>query len=380
MSYIQFDALYTEQYDAETDAHFHNDSKCHLIQNNCLISLVKIISTFEHHRTYYHRVVVVHRMIHFFLFSIRISSVFAEQTPKDRKNQQTEMADSEDHRQKNILLAKNLNEVKMNLQTKKRNIASLQTQLREERQQNQKMKMEQVTILNRIDTLKKQLDDTFIKNTVGYFHLLKRLDEMHQDSIQSVGDTSMLGSSTTTANSSQLLFLEKFKLLSESFGESFSAFDGDNHEVSDSSTSNESSLANDPQSLSFNSFEIALNSTFVTNQEESVAENSELNRTFLTEKSEPAPENKNKGDSNLSPQMQQRTPLCEMGRNTNITMRRAKETPKLETPKVENKVIKRRSNRGRKKNRSDVNQMVKNMVLRCTKKVDYNESSFWRNK
>lgn len=295
---------------------------------------------------------------------------------KTEKNRQVKMADSEDHRQKNILLAKNLNDVKMNLQAKRKDIASLQTQLREERQQNEKMKMEQVSILNRIDTLKKQLDDTFIKNTIGYFHLLKKLDQMHQDSIQSIGDISMLSTSTATANSSQLMFLEKFKSFSESFGESFSTFDGGSN-----STLNESS---------FDSFEIGLNSTFVTNHEENVdetddvVEDLELNRTFLTEKQEPTPVNNSHEGSKSSPETNGRPLLCEKARNTNITVRRAKETPKvetlkMETPKLENRITKRRSHKNRKENRSDVGPLLKKMVLRSIKKIDYNESSFRRN-
>lgn len=281
------------------------------------------------------------------------------------------MGDSEDHREKNILLAKNLNEVKMDLRCKKRNIVTLQTQLRHEQQRNSKLELDQVSIVNRIDTLKKQLDDTFIKNTFGYIHLSKQLDAMHQDSIQSIGDSSML-SPPTTANTTESLFLEKIKIFSESL-----ILNGENHDVSNNRSMNNSKLTNSQHSLSFNSFEIGLNSTFVKDTDaeadaDTNAEDSELNTTFSTNQLE----NTSHDETIPLQEIQPQTLMCAETRNVNITMRRAKAMAQTETPKVKSKTRKYRSN-GHKENRSPYAKM---MILRRAKKIDYNEASFWRNK
>lgn len=78
---------------------------------------------------------------------------------------------NEDHREKNILLAKNLNQVKMDLRSKKKDVSELRSQLRMEKQRNSKLESDQVSVLQRIDFLKQQLDDTFYRNTIGYINL-----------------------------------------------------------------------------------------------------------------------------------------------------------------------------------------------------------------
>lgn len=282
------------------------------------------------------------------------------------------MADSEDHREKNILLAKNLNEVKMDLRCKKRDIVSLQTQLRHEQQRNSKLELDQVSIVNRIDTLKKQLDDTFIKNTFGYIHLSKQLDAMHQDSIQSIGNSSML-SPPTIANSTESLFLEKIKIFSESL-----ISNSENHDVSNNRSMNETKLTNSTHSISFNSFEIGLNSTFVkdteaeTNANADSSEDSVLNTTFSTDQLE----NTSHDETIPLQEIQPRTLMCAEARNARITIRRAKAMGQTETPKMQSRSRKHRS-LGHKENRSPYS---KKMILRRAKKIDYSEASFWRSK
>lgn len=275
------------------------------------------------------------------------------------------MAESEDHREKNILLAKNLNEVKMDLRCKKQDIVLLQTQLRREQQRNSQLESDQVALVNRIDTLKKQLDDTFINNAVSYLNLSKQLDQMHQDSIQSIGDNSLL-SPSATSNSTRALFLEKIKM----FSESLTSHD----EEVNMSTLNDSQHTNNRNSLSFNSIEIGLNSTFVKDADDE-PDDSKFNTTFTTEELE------NSIEVILTPpplqKQEMRSLLCSEARNYNITKRRAKAIE--ETPKVKTKAIHRRS-RGHKENRSDNSSLLKKMVLRQAKRIDYNETSFRRTK
>lgn len=274
--------------------------------------------------------------------------------------------ESEDHREKNILLAKNLNQVKMDLRCRKRDIVSLQTQLHREQQRNTKMESDQVAIVNRIHMLKQQLDDTFMKNTFGYINLSKQLDQMHNDSIQSIGNTSMISPSTVT-NTPHSLFLEKIK----QFSESLVSLDGDNVDES-LRLLNDSQVTHRRHSLSFNSFEIDLNSTFVKDAE---SDDSQVNDTVSTNQSE------NMEVTLPLQNIEGRTLLCNEARKTNITMRRAKaeRMATSETPKTGIKSSKHRSRR-HKENRSSNISPFKKMILRRAKKIDYNETSFWRSK
>lgn len=188
------------------------------------------------------------------------------------------MLSNDDHREKNILLAKNLNDVKMDLRTKKKDLAYLKAELRLEKSRNSILETDQMSILKRIDNLKKELDDTFTKNTFGYIHLSKQLDQMHQSSVRRIGNEMTAANSTHT--SPQSSFLWKIKELSESFISNEST--GEQQQQSDNSTLNCSTSTSNRPSLSFTSFEMGLNSTFV--MEDTVV--SELNCSFLAEQDE----------------------------------------------------------------------------------------------
>lgn len=267
------------------------------------------------------------------------------------------MSSQEDHREKNILLAKNLNIVKMDLRSKKKDLITLQSQLRMEKQRNSKLESEQMSIKNRIDYLKRQLDETFLKNTFGYIQLSQQLEQMHEDNIESGYESSIIGESNaiSTANNfgaRESTFLSKIKRLSESFASNSSDIqDISNRSFNDSS----SQSTNRRHSLSFNSFQIGLNSTFVKDANE----NSELNRTFVADGQPNISENENPTE--------------------NVTMR---------VKKTRNKINRSQSS-SRKENqpldtRSTSSPGSKTFVLRrgcrSIKKIDYNESFYRRKK
>lgn len=269
-----------------------------------------------------------------------------------------------DHREKNILLAKNLNQVKMDLRSKKKDLMALQSLLRHEKQRNSKLETEQVTIINRIDHLKKQLDDTFIKNTFGYIQLSQQLDEMHQENAQNDGQTSLVGV-TNAATTPQSTFLAKIKRMSESFMPSDVSIGvaGPNN-----STLNGSNSTTRRHSLSFNTFRMGLNSTFVKD----TSGETDLNCTFLAEE----PENQ----THESPM-----PLSGI---ENVTVRKDKSTSRIDQSRVKSQVVRNLYSR-QKENQpmatgSHDSPASKTFVLRrgcrSIKKVDYNENSFRRKK
>lgn len=275
------------------------------------------------------------------------------------------MSENDDHREKNILLAKNLNAVKMDLRLRTKDLANLHTELRNEKTRNYRLESEQVTILNCIDSIKKQLDETFLKHTVGYIHLSRQIDQMHQKSIES----SMLDVSSKHANSivkaGHSVFLDEIKKLGQSMvsnnsiGGSLLLNDSNaNFEVSGSSMG-ESYTMQKQSSLSFNSFEMGLNSTFVREEDE----DSELNRTFLTE-----------SDGNRS--REKKPALQEL--HSNITVRKRNIRRKSSTSFFK-KAIKTYS-RLKKENQTpitagdSVNRTSTSMVLRrSTRKINYKE-------
>lgn len=298
------------------------------------------------------------------------------------------MTDSEDHREKNILLAKNLNEVKMDLRVKKKDLMAVKSQLRLEKQRNSKLATEQITILNQINGLKKELEETFLKNTFGYLHLSKQLDQMHEFSMQKVSETSALGSTihlsvTNQCNSSESSLLAKLKTFTESFMSS-------NANMSQSTTSNTSVLSNTSMidfegsfsqsmtqststsarlSLSFNSFEMGLNSTFVKDSEHDEQAESELNQTFLCDDTDGDEFDENKTPPAANPSY--------------ITVRKSKKMAKGDQSKMKSRINK---NQAQKENQSTNTDLLNtpNVVLRRgrrdVKRIDYNERSFRRNK
>lgn len=281
-----------------------------------------------------------------------------------------------DHREKNILLAKNLNQVKMDLRTKKQDLLDVRTQLRMEKQRNSRLESDQMSILQRIDFLKQKLDDTFYNNTVGYINLSKQLDQMHHDSVQSFNDTSLSTGAldvTYSANNNavQTTFLDKIKAISDTIIASNRTSIGD--------VLNTPRLSSSRQSLSFSTFSMGLSSTFAkgTNDDHVVdASESVMNVTFLEDSSE------DNGTNEVA------TPLTESNQNrSHITLRRTKhksrheKASKVTKKMVRNQLLSETENQpmatdlGKKAN-SDV--MLLRRGSRPVKKVDYNETSLIR--
>lgn len=291
----------------------------------------------------------------------------------------------EDHREKNILLAKNLNQVKMDLRCKKKDLLDLRTQLRAEKQRNSKLESGQMTILQRIDFLKQKLDDTFYKNTVGYINLSKQLDQMHHDSVQSFNDTSSSAGDLNATfslnnNTVQTTFLDKIKAISEAIAQSDQTSDDTSAELNTRDTLNGPRLSsNCRQSLSFNTFSMGLTSTLADGSNENDdadASESVMNVTFLDDSSED-------NGTNEVP-----TPLTESNRNrSNITLRRNRKKSRHEKASKMTKKMVRNHLLGDAENQPMATDSGKNansdvMLLRrgCrpVKKIDYNETSLIR--
>lgn len=279
---------------------------------------------------------------------------------------------NDDHREKNILLAKNLNKVKMDLRSKKKDLLDLRSQLRMEKQRNSKLELDQVSILERIDFLKHQLDDTFYKNTVGYIHLSKQLDQMHHDSAQSINETSRLSGEFNATfsmnnNAVQSTFMDKIKAISQSMVSNQTSGDTEPN----ISTSNGSKLSSGRQSLSFNTFSLGLSSTFAKGAEDADVD-SEMNCTFLDDSSE------NSSTNEVA------TPLTESNQNRlNVTLRRTKNKSRYEkASKMTMKMVQDQL-LGETENQSMATDLGKNPAsdvyrlrrgCRPVKKIDYNET------
>lgn len=292
----------------------------------------------------------------------------------------------EDHREKNILLAKNLNQVKMDLRTKKQDLLDVRTQLRMEKQRNSRLESDQMSILQRIDFLKQKLDDTFYNNTVGYINLSKQLDQMHQDSVQCFNDSSLVSgdlNATYSANNNaaQTTFLDKIKSLSGSCVASNRTSVGSvlNASILNMNTPR---LSSGRQSLSFSTFSMGLSSTFAsgTNDEhdDDVAE-SVMNVTFLGDSSE---EN---GTNEVA------TPLTESNRTrSNVTLRRTKhksrheKASKVTKKMVRNQLLSETENQPMAtdsgKNVANADVLLLRRGSRPVKKIDYKETSLIRRK
>lgn len=266
-----------------------------------------------------------------------------------------------DHREQNILLAKNLNQVKVNLRNKKKDLLALQSKLRFEQQRNSRLETEQVTILNRIDNLKKQLDETFLKNTYGYINLSKQLDQMHHESFQTVDELSVLGvtnASVVNTCRSESTFLKNIKRLSESMAsdELFGYATTSNNTTFDSTRP-----PVDLHSLSFNTFASGLNSTFVQDSND----DSVLDQTFLAQ----------------AEQHKEQTPLSEIMNFSNVTVRKMKteKLMKTEESKIRAKLSHKKENQSMA-TESDMKTFALRRGSRMVRKIDYNETSMRRKK
>lgn len=286
-----------------------------------------------------------------------------------------------DHREKNILLAKNLNQVKMDLRCKKKDLLELRSKLRMEKQRNTKLESDQVSILQRIDFLKQQLDETFFKNTVGYINLSKQLDRMHHDSVQSLNSTiesnaTFQGESDATfslnSNEAQSTFLAKIKAISESMVSNTNSGDIEFTAGSSNATLNSSTLSSHRESLSFSTFSMGLTSTYVQQTKDDDEHESVMNCTFLQDSNEDTSTN------------EAATPLSEInGNRLNVTLRRTRKQSRSEKPSkmakkmVQNHVSSEAENQpmatGPGKNpASDVLRLRRG--CRPVKKIDYNET------
>lgn len=286
----------------------------------------------------------------------------------------------EDHREKNILLAKNLNQVKMDLRCKKKDLLELRSKLRMEKQRNTKMESDQVSIFQRIDFLKQQLDDTFLKNTAGYINLSKQLDRMHHD-VQSLNstiesDATFSGESNATfslnSNPAQSSFLAKIKALSESTLPNSNPGDIAFTARSSNATLNSSTVSSHRESLTFDAFSMGLSSTHVQQTKDDDEDESVMNCTFLEDSSE----NTNNNET--------AAPLTERNENRlNVTLRRTKNQSRFEkTSRIAKKILQNpvsnetenqpMATASGKNPATDVLRLRRG--CRPLKKIDYNES------
>lgn len=286
------------------------------------------------------------------------------------------MADSEDHREKNILLAKNLNEVKMDLRAKKKDLITLQSQLRVEKQRNSRLATEQVSILDQIDCLKKQLEETFVKSTFGYMHLSKQLDQMHDLSIQTACETSVLRSpnaGNSTIKSSESSLMAKLKTFTESMASNKSDASTVDFEASFNHSINQSEPTAKRHSLSFNSFKMGLNSTFVKDAE--IESESALNRTFFSNDSEIAVHDENKENNAVQAAENQ----------SYVTVRKSKKKARPDQSQMKSRINDNQSPTQHENQLTATDLLnTPNVALRrgcrSVKRIDYNERSFRRHK
>lgn len=87
------------------------------------------------------------------------------------------MAENEDHRQKNIQLAKKLNEVKENLRKYREENITLKKKYQSSKIQVTKLQNEK-EILNSFFQYKHQLDKKFVQHSTGYIQLSQQIDQV----------------------------------------------------------------------------------------------------------------------------------------------------------------------------------------------------------
>lgn len=113
------------------------------------------------------------------------------------------MLANEDHRQKNIELAKNLNAVKIDLRNQKQDFKALEAVCSVQKNEQLKLKQQTNEISNQIAQFKRQLDNTFMQNTIGYIQLSQEIDRILIKSGRKSNDIpSALNSSIKQTNTS----------------------------------------------------------------------------------------------------------------------------------------------------------------------------------
>lgn len=119
------------------------------------------------------------------------------------------MENNEDHRLKNIVLAKHLNEKKIELRERKKNIHSLETQVRSQKLKNSKLEYSQLTVLDGINRFKRQLDETFIQNTIGYISLSEQIEQLQSQTAQNPNQSGSIGGFNSSFDASKSSFHSK---------------------------------------------------------------------------------------------------------------------------------------------------------------------------
>lgn len=107
--------------------------------------------------------------------SHRIATIIIEQ---EETNVVVKMAENEDHRQKNIQLAKKLNEVKAILRQYRQENISLEEKYERSQIRATKSQNEKKAIFNSFLQLKHQLDEAFVQHSTEYFHLMQQVDQI----------------------------------------------------------------------------------------------------------------------------------------------------------------------------------------------------------
>lgn len=88
------------------------------------------------------------------------------------------MTENEDHRQKNVQLAKKLNEVKENLRKCREENIALEKKYKSSQMEVTNSKNEKKAILNSVFQFKHQLDKIFVHHPTGYFQSSQQFDQI----------------------------------------------------------------------------------------------------------------------------------------------------------------------------------------------------------
>lgn len=240
------------------------------------------------------------------------------------------MEELQNHRENNIILAKNLNQAKVDLREKKRNIESLKAVLYADREKLIEKNYNELQMLEKIEMFKKQLDQTFINNTMGYMRLSMQIDEIREQAIKNSGASKLL------VGPSGVSYHARMTINSDALMAKAALNDITNY-------SNDSSMTSmDLSAISHNS-----TFSFASNENEST-----MNTTFICS-----------DDENVD-------------RRANVTIRRKKKSYMRETKSTSIKKVERKSIGGQP-NRSS-SELSKSMISsrgRVVKKIDYCEFS-----
>lgn len=239
------------------------------------------------------------------------------------------MENKNDHRENNIILAKSLNGVRMDLREKNRTIATLRDDLREEQLKLADMNYSNAILLEQIGTFKRQLDETFIHNTMGYMNLSIKIEKVQKTvmnnltksdpAIMEQANLSRSGSYHSTIQVDPSAFMPNALL--------------DQHAYNDSRRS------------TITSNESALNSTFSCGSNGDGSDG--LNTAFLCDNDD-----------------------SELDRTANVTIRRKKKSYMRETKSTSIKKVDRKSVGSLA---MDVLKSVVSSRGRTVKKINYNE-------